>query len=181
MKKLNKKGFVLAETLVVAVFVMALFSIIYMNFYPLVGEYDRREFYDDVDSKYQAFWIKRMIQDGMNINSTDLNKDFKNADTFCGKISTKKALCNSLWEKFRVKHVFITKYKLSEFKTKVENGNIGLDSSIRSYVNYLPEFKVDSLNGAKYRIIVEFERTDQDNGIGKSEKYKTYATMEVVK
>ena len=47
--KLNKKGFVLAETLVVAVFMATIFTIIYVNFYPLIGEYEKREVYDDVD------------------------------------------------------------------------------------------------------------------------------------
>ena len=61
MKK-NNKGFVLVETLIVTVFVMAVFSVIYINFYPLAGEYERREFYDDVDSKYSAYWVKRFIQ-----------------------------------------------------------------------------------------------------------------------
>ena len=54
MKK-NNKGFVLVETLVVTVFVMAVFSVIYISFYPLAGEYERRESYDDVDSKYGAY------------------------------------------------------------------------------------------------------------------------------
>ena len=38
MKKINNKGFVLAETLVVTVFLMILFTMIYSNFYPLIGE-----------------------------------------------------------------------------------------------------------------------------------------------
>ena len=62
MKK-NNKGFVLVETLVVTVFVAAVFSVIYINFYPLVGEYERRDFYDDLDSKYGAYWIKVFLQD----------------------------------------------------------------------------------------------------------------------
>ena len=65
MKK-NNNGFVLVETLVVTVFVMAIFSVIYVNFYPLAGEYERREFYDDVDSKYETYWIKRFIQGSLN-------------------------------------------------------------------------------------------------------------------
>jgi hypothetical protein len=62
MKKLNNKGFALVETMVVSVFIMAIFTIIYTNFYPLVGEYEKRENYDDIDSKYGAYWVKRMIQ-----------------------------------------------------------------------------------------------------------------------
>ncbi len=62
MKK-NNKGFVLAETLVVTVFVMLIFTIIYANFYPILGKYQEREFFDDIDSKYNTYWIKRFLQD----------------------------------------------------------------------------------------------------------------------
>lgn len=62
MKKINSKGFILAETLVVTVFLMIMFTMIYTNFYPLIGEYEKRENYDDVDGKYTAYWIKKMIE-----------------------------------------------------------------------------------------------------------------------
>lgn len=62
MKKNNQKGFVLAETLVVTVFLMVIFAMVYSNFYPLVGEYEKREVYDDVDGKYSAYWLKQMIE-----------------------------------------------------------------------------------------------------------------------
>lgn len=62
-RKLNRGGFVLVETLVVTVFVMSIFSILYNNFYPLMGEYEKREVYDEVDAKYATYWIKKMIQD----------------------------------------------------------------------------------------------------------------------
>ena len=63
MKNISNKGFVLAETLVVAVFLMTIFSLIYKYFYPLMGEYEKREVYDSVDDKYSVYWLKRMIED----------------------------------------------------------------------------------------------------------------------
>lgn len=68
--KNNNKGFVLAETLVVTVFVMAIFTIIYLNFYPLLGKYQQRENYDDADSKLNAYWFKRFIQDETIVSAT---------------------------------------------------------------------------------------------------------------
>ncbi len=62
MKKINNKGFVLAETLIVTVFLMVLFTMMYSNFYPLIGEYEKRESYDDVDSKYAVYWIKKIVE-----------------------------------------------------------------------------------------------------------------------
>ena len=72
MKKNSNKGFVLAETLVVTVFLMTIFSMIYYYFYPLIGEFEKREVYDSVDDKYSVYWIKRIIEDsGYKIESTD--------------------------------------------------------------------------------------------------------------
>lgn len=63
MKKLNNNGFILAETLVVTVFLMVIFTMLYTNYYPLIGEYQKRETYDDVDGKYVAYWMKKLIED----------------------------------------------------------------------------------------------------------------------
>ena len=62
MKKLNDKGFVLAETLIVTVFILAIFTMIYTYYYPIMGLYEERETYDDVDGKYAAYWVKRLIE-----------------------------------------------------------------------------------------------------------------------
>lgn len=73
MLKFNNKGFVLAETLVVTVFLMVIFGMLYSNFYPLIGEYEKRETYDDVDSKYAVYWLKRMIEDN-DYKPSDIKK-----------------------------------------------------------------------------------------------------------
>lgn len=70
--KLNNKGFMLVETLIVAVFAMSIFSIIYTNYYPIMAEYERREVFDDIDGKYGVYWIKKLIQD----TSVDFGDEF---------------------------------------------------------------------------------------------------------
>ena len=40
-KVLNSRGFILVETLIVGVFIMGIFSLLYANFFPLIGEYER--------------------------------------------------------------------------------------------------------------------------------------------
>ena len=72
MKKLDSRGFIMAETLVVALFLMSIFTMIYVNFYPMIGEYEKRENYDDVDGKYVAYWIKKLIEsDSYVLDSND--------------------------------------------------------------------------------------------------------------
>lgn len=70
--KLNNKGFMLVETLIVAVFSMAIFSIIYTNYYPIMAEYERREVFDDIDGKYAVYWMKKIIQEP-SVNFGDKN------------------------------------------------------------------------------------------------------------
>lgn len=62
MRKLDNKGFILAETLIVSIFLLLMFTMIYSNYFPIIGEYEQRENYDDVDGKYVAYWIKKLIE-----------------------------------------------------------------------------------------------------------------------
>ena len=61
MKKLNKKGVILVETLVVTVFVMTLFMFVYQNTVPNLGAYEKLMYYDDIDSVYASNLIKQLI------------------------------------------------------------------------------------------------------------------------
>ena len=54
MKKLNKKGFVLAESIVVSVFVLGIFTYLAVNVIPLVTQYDRAINYDNPQEVYAA-------------------------------------------------------------------------------------------------------------------------------
>ena len=188
MKKLNSKGFVMTETLVVAVFIMGIFGIMYNNYYPLIGEYERREVFDDVDSKYGAFWIKRFIQH----SSYDLSAAQKNTINSngyvlfsCNNINNdyRKTMCNKLLKELEVKDynlqpkVYITKYNLESFKNYVEadTNYTTFSGGFSDYVNFLPNYRVPSLNDAAYRVLIEFDRNK--NGLN----YTTYATIEVKK
>ncbi len=176
MKKLNNQGFVLVETLIVAVFLVGIFSLLYNNFYPLIGEYERRETFDDIDSKYKIYWIKRMVQDSLyNLNKTSINTN-KYVDFNCNNFSDTnlRATCNETISRVSATKIYVIKYVTTEFKAKVKNNN-SFTSGIRDYMTYLPEYKVGSLNGAEYRLIVEFHNNKDNND------YYTYATIEVKK
>lgn len=130
MKKINDKGFVLAETLVVTVFLMTLFAMIYSNFFPLIGEYEKRETYDDVDSKYGVYWLKKMIESpiydvtGDTDRETSMNEfgfvrfncqDLTDADyvTICKDI-VKSLLINGCDKRGDNCDIYITKYRIGK-------------------------------------------------------------------
>lgn len=58
MKKLNNKGFVLLETLIVAVFVITIFSFIYSSVIPLLGRYEYLIDENNVENAYALYHIR---------------------------------------------------------------------------------------------------------------------------
>lgn len=52
MKKMNKKGFVLAEAIVVAVFILGIFTFIGANFFTLLAKYNKVINYDNPEEIY---------------------------------------------------------------------------------------------------------------------------------
>ena len=251
MKKNKNSGFVLAETLVVTVFLMTIFTMIYYYFYPLIGEYEKREVYDDVDGKYSLYWVKRIIEDsGYTVEpSSPKGQNFKNYGYFrfeCKDVPVadeKQQMCKTFVNALQIEgctnlgngcNIFVTAYRIGNnpasagvvnFKDTVKRNNLKRyredcaknksDSACRAefvsrcladkyfddkecntneckeqkcgnladtkifyggfqdYVELLPDYKVASTNKAKYRLIVSFQHTMDNNN------YHSYATMEV--
>ena len=151
---LDNKGFVLAETLVVTVFLSIIFTMIYQNFYPLIGEYEKRENYNDVDGTYSVYWLKNLIEDGSYIISNQEKMTFFENNGYirfeCKDISnpSKKNLCIKLVKEYEINgcdndgnhcDIFLTTYRIgyssedtsedetvttSNFKGTVNNSNI---------------------------------------------------------
>ena len=105
MKKLNNKGFVLAETMVVAVFIMTIFGIIFINFYPLMAQYEKREFYDDIDSKYDVYWFKRIIENKKFVSNSTINSFNSQLSGGVGRVAftcsnveiSYRSICQQYW------------------------------------------------------------------------------------
>ena len=159
----DSSGFVLAETLVVTVFLMAVFALIYTNFMPLVGEYEKRENYDSVDGKYSAYWLKRMIEDeSYNIPNYKVDNFSRNGFVRfeCKDIADdadKRNYCVNIVKSLEVEgcdqngnncEIYITKYRLNNYndtakvwfkntvkseKKKYEENCVG-DSCLSTYI-----------------------------------------------
>ena len=54
IKEINNKGFMLAETLIVSLFVMSTFSMLYVNILPLIAEYEKYKDYNTVEATYSS-------------------------------------------------------------------------------------------------------------------------------
>ena len=175
MKKISNKGFVLAELLVVCVFLMIMFSMLYSNYLPLQGQYEIREGYDDVDSKYAVYWIKRMVED------LDYQPGAAGADSYsesfiqfdCDNFPTTKQnkinMCKKMLKSMHVDcvsegdncKVYITRYNLHNFHEAMRNKpEFTGDEGFYDYLFYLPDYNTPSLNNANYRVIAKFKTGD---------------------
>lgn len=178
--KLNNKGFVLAETLIVTVAVAAIFTITFTYFYPLIGEYEKRENYDDLDSKYGTYWIKKLIESSTyptinidnnkgyalfdcdnitdEIKKTSCKKMMKSLEVNCDKNNTDEHI-DICYEDGAKPHIYITTFTLNDFRNKIKNNN-DLTQNLKDYIDYLPNYDHSGVNkyGSNYRIIVEYYR-----------------------
>lgn len=192
MKNLNKKGFALVETLIVSVFVMSIFTLMYTNFFPMIGEYERREKYDDIDSVYKTYLIKRLFED-QSVKSnyyTWVNFNFKreqindhNRPTLldCNVFSEsqelskeKREYCKLLFEKTNVYTIYLASYNLTSLKSNIPSS---FDSRMKDYVNTLPNYTKTSQY--KYRIIVEYKTTVNTESGEKVEDVYSFSTIGV--
>ncbi len=169
MHKMSKKGFVLAETLIVSVFIMSLFMMFYTNLYPLIGEYEKRSSYDDITSKYTAHFIRKMILQTGNDNLLKGNQDYVDITECPNGYFVNTTMCFAYKEKYHISKMYVTKYHIESFKNMVKTSN--LPRGFMEYVENLPKFQTPSNRQAYKRVIVEM--TYPNGSI-------TYATIEVI-
>ena len=70
---MNNKGFVLAETLVVTIFVLVTFTVLYESSIPLLGRYKQLSLYDDLDTTYEVYQYKKILESDLNYESIVAN------------------------------------------------------------------------------------------------------------
>lgn len=198
MKKINSKGFALVETLIVSAFVVGIFTMMFVNFYPMIGEYEKRENYDDISSIYKANLFKMLIENNKDyetlkqscidkikeegLNSTQIlnlyahffpeNKEvsIKNDDTIV-TVNIQEYF-DLLEKQMDMEKIYITSYSLKNIDTQ------RIDSGVKDYIKSLPQFKKND-NNLGCRIIVKFKNdANRESNKGKSNEY-SYATIGV--
>ena len=181
MKKINQNGFALVETLIVSVFVVTIFTMIFTNLYPLIGTYESIENYDDIDGKYAAYWVKRIMQD--NITLSDVTGEISANKLYkfdCSKIinNDAKNKCENLISELSITNMYITMYNIKELKNSIDSIAI-VSTGLKKYIKYQPDFSKNTSSG-KYRVIIEMNRKEKDNADNDdTDPFIAYSTMEV--
>lgn len=169
MKKLNNQGFALVETLIVSVFVLGIFTLVYVNYYPLIGEYEKRENYDAIESVYKTNTLKKFIEsNGLNFNGS--YEYIKNSNEL-------GVSYDNIWNSLGINSLVITTYNIADVKSNIKN-NSSISAGMKEYVEYLPDYKENQYqyNG---RIIVEYKETVDESGSSNSYDIYKYATLGV--
>lgn len=150
MKKLNNKGFMMAEVLAVSVVVLVLFGFIYANFMPTKGEYEKRINYNDVNSQYAIFYMrKHYIDEGIIVNDDEYIILYDGEE--CNNISstTETLECTKLAKSLGIEELIVTKYRLTK------NFKDNYTGKLENYIGYLPEYKDYNLSDEAYRLIIK--------------------------
>lgn len=177
MKLLNKKGFILVETLIVTLFVLTLFILVYQNLVPSLGEYERMSSYDDVDSVYATNLFKQsLLRYGnmdyitsyltnhtyLDISNCNDQKIYKNSN-YCDKLKKTLSISDN-------DYIFITDYNIKKFRGEVKTNDFfdsGKLSNFRNYVATVSDTDsfynkdTNSLVG-KYRLFITRTVTNSD-------------------
>ena len=158
---MNKKGFVLVETIVTSVFVLGLFVFIFANILPLIGDYDRIRNYDTIESIYDTHMIKKMILKSdmrlSNLFTFPAGEDYYlfEGDDICFYLSSKNYCMKLLSRDYLdVRKIIITKFDVSTLKEKTSR----FERATAEYIKHMPKYNNTSVldYSCKRRIIVEF-------------------------
>jgi len=168
MKKINNKGFILAETLVVCVFLMLMFTMIYTNYFPIIGEYEKREVYDDVDGKYVAYWVKKLVE------SDQYRLEFNNSVADESLIQSSIRRVNSMntngYMRFECKDVLNTEGQRDICKNLLNSLEVAnCDQDGNSCEIYITHYQIGAPSGTN--IIPNFKKTVMDNNVRRYQEF----------
>ncbi len=161
MKKFNNRGFILVETVVVSVFVLTIFVLLYQNSIPMVGEYENRIRYDDIDSVYAIGVIRRLLISDPNYN-TIIGQVEANGyhEIKCSEISSaRQEICRNVFQSLEihntenpdgasaVNRVYISKWDVDKLRKDAT-----LPRGFLEYVQYIYQQNEPKLTD--YRVIL---------------------------
>lgn len=112
---MNTRGFALTETLVVVVFLVSIFTFIYVSIVPLIGKYENNINNEgDIDIVYKLYHIRKVLMSGEYRNSLTNGevREIKCEDFYSESHEDYRTLCNKLMEQMELRSNNIDNYVL---------------------------------------------------------------------
>lgn len=159
---MNKRGFVLLETLLVSTVIIGTLVFIFSQFVNLKNSYDDSFKYNTVKGLYGVKNIEKFLHENSAVGSlTDYIKfkedlldvdyiSFVNADVCDSRYINQNIYCNELIKKLNVKQIIIANEDLTNLKIKMKKDN-PFSEEMRQFIN-----KISIKYNDKYKIIVEY-------------------------
>ena len=148
---MNKKGFLLAESIIVAVFVVGMFTYLALNIFPLMVKYDNALDYDNSTEVYLANNLyNEMINEGINIPDTSIC-EISTLSGDCGYINNSEYI-RKLVSNMEIEIVLVYKGQLNDASLNA----IG-DRGIRTYYHYQnTRIKTDTIKKNGKFMLIKF-------------------------
>lgn len=153
MKKIKNNGFVLAEAIVVSIFVLGMFTYLAMNVLPLIGKYDRVLNYDNPQEIYLANTLyEELIQTHGDFgsattelsNQKEILKGKKTCDVSDDKCNYYKTL---IGDYLKIEELCINQ---TEECSKVD------DRGMKEYYNYFEKQHPEATKEATKYVLIKF-------------------------
>ena len=133
MKYQNKKGFVLLETLVVTIFTLIIFTLLYTNVVPLLGRYDTLSYYNDLDTTYDLYYLKKMLLADSNYESIS-NLDYQNIT--CGSLNDIET-CQEYFQALNINPPNGDELIYLDLSNDDVKNNSSLSDDVKDYLRYV--------------------------------------------
>ncbi|MDD4607959.1 MAG: hypothetical protein PHD10_02385 [Bacilli bacterium] len=154
MKKLNNRGFMLVETLIVSTMIISILIYLFIQFQNIVRGYNRSFKHNTVDALYGTANVRNFIlSDGYEKLITFYNGDINN--NYYIDISNcpteyfeEVEYCSMLLEQLNIKTILFTKADISDLK----DSDLSFSENMKEYIKYIKYID----NDPSYRLIVEY-------------------------
>ena len=131
---MNKKGFVLIETLVVTMFTLFIFTILYNSVVPLLGRYKELSYYDDLDTTYDLYHINNLVKSDTNYQAI-ISSKYKKIDCNNDTLNNQDA-CYALFDFLEIDSTMDEVIYLNmSFKDDLLNDS-NISDDVKNYLNY---------------------------------------------
>ncbi len=165
MKKMNNKGFMLTETLVVSGFVVATLVFLYTQFRTINRSYEVSFSYNNAEELYALGNLADYLRgNGLNVAgevSTLAEERYLDITACPDNFLKETDYCNALIDSLDIKKAILTFENLDELKQRMDNDS-HLSTNLKKFIKAI---KYDAAS-SDYRIVAEF-----NNG--------TFATLKV--
>ena len=132
--KLNCKGFVLLETLIVAVFIVGIFTFLYSSVLPLLGVYEDLTAKADIDVVYKLYHLRKALYEDSNLETiVSSNYRLINCDDFANKNYCNNLISSKFIDLEEYELLFVKNIKNQSIKNQLNN--LSISDELKEYIN----------------------------------------------